>query len=144
MCLFWFWMESAFTHESLLISPLACQTVASLWNWNYFLCVNDNTHHVFENGDLPATVCDGVVTGCLSAVHHCFFGLGSPDVRRPSNTGEQTGGSTHRVVTGPGRLLVPCFDRMAWDEQRDSDAHHGKPNQSLHSWNNLGSFYAAE
>lgn len=85
------------------------------------------THHAFEDGYLPVSLWNHVVTWCLPAVHQCLFGLGPPDVRRPPDTGQQTGGATHRVVTGPGGLLVPGFDWMAGDEQRHCDTHHGKP-----------------
>lgn len=76
-----------------------------------------STHHVFEEGDLPVSLWDHVVACCLPAVHQRLLRLGPPDVRRPPDAGQQTGGATHRVVTGPGRLLVPGFDRATGDEQ---------------------------
>lgn len=103
-----------------------------------------NTYHAFEDGYLPVSLWNHVVTWCLPAVHQCLFGLGSPDVRRPPDTGQQTGGTTHRVVTGPGGLLVPGFDWMAGDEQRHRDTHHSEPDCPLHVWIRLRTFYAVE
>lgn len=85
------------------------------------------THHAFEEGNLLVSLWDRVVTLRLPAVHQRLFGLGPPDVRRPPDPGQQTGGATHRVVTGPGGLLVPSFDWLAGDEKRHRDTHHGKP-----------------
>lgn len=100
------------------------------------------THHAFEDGDLPGTLRDYVVTDCLSALHQRLLGVGSPDVRWPSDTGQQTWGATNRVVTGTGGLLVPGFNWIAGDEQRHSNAHHSEPGWFLHVWNRLGTFYA--
>lgn len=100
------------------------------------------THHAFEDGDLPGTLRDYVVTDCLSALHQRLLGFGSPDVRWPPDTGQQTWGATNRVVTGTGGLLVPGFNWIAGDEQRHSNAHHSKPGWFLHVWNRLGTFYA--
>lgn len=100
-----------------------------------------STHHAFEDGDLLVSVWNHAVASCLPAVQQRLFGLGPPDVRRPPDAGQQTRGTTHRVVTGPGRLLVPGFDWIAGDEQRHCDAHHGKPDWPLHVWTRLGTFF---
>ncbi|KAK2893807.1 hypothetical protein Q8A73_016291 [Channa argus] len=47
--------------------------------------------------------------------------LGSPDVRRPPDTGQQAGRSAHRVVTWTAHLLVPCFRWPAGDQHGDDN-----------------------
>lgn len=98
----------------------------------YLIC----TCHVFKDGDLPVSLWDHGVSCHLPAVRLCA--LGSPDVRRPPDPGQQPGGATHRVVTGPGGLLVPGFDWLTGQEQRHSDTHHGEPHRPLHAWDRLG------
>lgn len=100
----------------------------------------NNTHHAFEDGYLPV-LWDHVVTRCVLAVQHSLFGLRPPGVRRPPDAGQQAGGATHRVVAGPGGLLVPGFDLIAADEQRHGDAHHGKLDWPLHVQIRLGTFF---
>lgn len=95
------------------------------------------THHVFEDGDLSVGLRRHVVTCCFAAVNLRLFGLGPAGVRRPPDAGQQTGGATHRVVSGPGRLLVPGFGWMAGDEQGKHDGHHGEHDGPLHAADTL-------
>lgn len=95
-------------------------------------CACPGTDHVFEDGDVTAAVGERAVPRGLPAVHERLLGLGPADVRGPPDPGQQPGGAAHRVVAGPGGLLVPGPHRLAGHEQRHGHAHRGEPDAPFH------------
>lgn len=76
-----------------------------------------NTDHRLQDGILQIEISQHAVGRGLFAVW--LVQLGSPDVRRPPNAGQQAGRSAHRIVAWTGHLFVPCLCRTAGDEKRD-------------------------
>lgn len=75
------------------------------------------TDHRLQDEVLQSGFREHAVARRLSAVGR--LRLGSPDVRRPPDAGQQAGRPAHRVVAWTGHLLVPRLCRAASDQHGD-------------------------
>lgn len=87
-----------------------------------------STDHRLQDEVLRSWFGEHAVARRLSAVWGVR--LGSPDVRRPPDAGQQAGRPAHRVVAWTGHLLVPRLGRTARDQH--GDYHDGGHECSEH------------